>query len=97
MCYQYASEVFGKNASYLKIGFSYPLPDEKIREFSSQVDRIYVIEENDPIIEERVKMLGFECHGDTFLHTASSHQMLSEGPCTERPIQTLNMIEHGRS
>ncbi len=67
MCYQYAKEVFGKNASYLKIGFSYPLPDEKIREFSSQVDRIYVIEENDPIIEERVKMLGFECHGkDTF-------------------------------
>ena len=42
MCYQYAKEVFGKNASYLKIGFSYPLPDEKIREFSSQVDRIYV-------------------------------------------------------
>lgn len=67
ICYQYAKEVFNENASYLKIGFSYPLPDEKIKEFASQVEKIYIIEENDPIIEERVKALGFVCHGkDTF-------------------------------
>lgn len=61
--YHYARAVFGDSASYLKLGFTYPFPDEKIKEFASQVDRIYVIEENDPIIEERVKMLGFDCHG----------------------------------
>lgn len=63
MCFNYAKEVFGETASYLKIGFSYPMPDEKIKDFASQVDKLYILEENDPIIEERVKMLGFECHG----------------------------------
>ena len=67
ICYHYAKEVFGENASYLKLGFTHPLPDEKIKEFASQVETIYIIEENDPIIEERVKALGFACHGkDTF-------------------------------
>jgi indolepyruvate ferredoxin oxidoreductase alpha subunit len=63
----YAKEVFGTDASYLKLGFTYPLPEKKITEFASQVDKIYVIEENDPYIEEFVKTLGIECHGyDTF-------------------------------
>jgi indolepyruvate ferredoxin oxidoreductase alpha subunit len=65
--YYYAKEVFGRDASYLKLGFTYPLPEKKIREFASQVDKIYIIEENDPYIEEFVKTLGIECHGyDTF-------------------------------
>lgn len=63
----YAKEVFGDTASYLMIGFSYPLPQAKIREFCSQVDTVYVIEENDPIIEEEAQRLGFTVHGkDTF-------------------------------
>lgn len=66
-CYGFAREVFGDDASYLKLGFTYPMPDDRIIEFASKMDKIYVIEENDPIIEERVKMLGFEAHGkDTF-------------------------------
>lgn len=62
-CYAYAKEVFGDSVSYLKLGFTNPLPVEKIREFGSAVSRIYVIEENDPYIEEQVKMLGFKCLG----------------------------------
>lgn len=62
-CYAYAKEVFGDSVSYLKLGFTNPLPVEKIREFGSAVARIYVIEENDPYIEEQVKMLGFKCFG----------------------------------
>lgn len=63
MCYHYARAVFGNSASYLKLGFTYPMPDEKIKEFASGVEKLYIIEENDPIIEERVRMLGFDCHG----------------------------------
>lgn len=63
----YAREVFGDTASYLMIGFSHPLPQAKIREFCSQVETVYVIEENDPIIEEEAQRLGFTVHGkDTF-------------------------------
>ncbi|WP_101773364.1 indolepyruvate ferredoxin oxidoreductase subunit alpha [Peptostreptococcus faecalis] len=62
-CYLYAQEVFGKDASYLKIGFSNPMPDELIREFASKVDKIYIIEENDPVMETHIKAMGIECHG----------------------------------
>ena len=61
--YSYAKEVFGDSVSYLKLGFTQPLPAEKIKEFCSVVEKIYVIEENDPYIEEQVRMLGFECEG----------------------------------
>jgi len=63
ICYLYAKEVFGDSVSYLKLGFTHPLPDEKIKEFCSKVGKVYVLEENDPIIEERVRMLGFDCLG----------------------------------
>ncbi len=61
--YRFAREVFGDRASYLKLGFTNPLPDERIREFCAGVEKIYVVEENDPIVEERVRMLGFACSG----------------------------------
>jgi len=35
IAFQYAEEVFGDPASYLKIGFSFPLPMNKIREFAA--------------------------------------------------------------
>ncbi len=61
--YVFAKEVFGEDASYLKLGFTNPLPHKLLKEFASKVDKIYVIEENDPIIENEMKMLGIECHG----------------------------------
>jgi indolepyruvate ferredoxin oxidoreductase, alpha subunit len=61
--YEYCKEVFGENASYLKIGFSYPLPDEMIKEFASKVEKLYVVEENDPYLENAVKALGISCIG----------------------------------
>lgn len=61
--YEYSKEVFGRGASYLKIGFSYPLPDEMIRDFAAKVDKLYIIEENDPYIENKVKSMGIECIG----------------------------------
>ena len=62
-CYLYAREVFGDGASYLKLGFTNPLPDDLIREFASKVEKIYIIEENDPYIEDHVRALGIPCDG----------------------------------
>lgn len=61
--YQYCKEVLGDDASYLKIGLSYPLPDEMIKEFASKVEKLYVVEENDPYIETAVKAMGINCIG----------------------------------
>ena len=63
VAYQYAKDVFGDKASYLKLGFTYPLPMEKIKEFSEQVETLYVIEETEPYIEEQMKEVGIDCIG----------------------------------
>lgn len=61
--YQYAREVFGESASYLKIGFSFPLPMKKIRQFADMVDTLYVIEELEPFMEEQIRAAGIPCIG----------------------------------
>ncbi|WML35808.1 indolepyruvate ferredoxin oxidoreductase subunit alpha [Clostridium sp. OS1-26] len=61
--YQYVKEVLGDKASILKIGMSYPLPDKLIKEFASKVDKLYVVEENEPYIENAIKVMGIQCTG----------------------------------
>ncbi len=61
--YNHAKEVFGEDASYLKLGFTWPLPEKKIRDFAASVETLYVIEENEPYIEDFVKTLGLACVG----------------------------------
>lgn len=63
VCYFYAKEIFGEKASYLKLGFTNPLPKQMIQDFCSKVDKVYILEENDPYIEEFVRMLGISCIG----------------------------------
>ena len=47
VAYQYTKEVFGDNASYLKLGMTYPMPEDLIREFASKL-RNYISLEMDP-------------------------------------------------
>ncbi len=57
VAYLYAKEMY-PSASFLKLGFVYPFPADKIKEFASQVQELYVIEELEPFIEEEVQRLG---------------------------------------
>lgn len=57
IAYQYAREVFPE-ASILKLGMVYPLPQKLIQEFASQVKTLIVLEELDPFIEEQVRLMG---------------------------------------
>lgn len=61
--YMYAKEALGDKASYLKLGMVYPLPEKLIKDFAEKVDKLYVIEELDPVIEEHCKALGVEVIG----------------------------------
>lgn len=63
MCYNYAKEVFGKDANYLKIGFGYPLPQGKIKAFCKGLDKVYIVEENDPIMELEIMAMGIKVIG----------------------------------
>ena len=62
-CYQYVKEVFGDSVSVLKIGLVNPLPEKLIKDFAAKVDKLYVIEELDGIMETHVKSMGIECIG----------------------------------
>ena len=57
--YLYVREMFPE-ASVLKLGFSYPFCDEKIRAFAAQVQKLVVVEELDPFIETHLKALGLK-------------------------------------
>ncbi|MCI8591153.1 MAG: indolepyruvate ferredoxin oxidoreductase subunit alpha [Lachnospiraceae bacterium] len=61
--YQYAKEVFGDKASILKLGMTWPLPEKLIRDFAAKVDRVVVLEELDPIIEDHCRKLGIAVSG----------------------------------
>lgn len=55
--YQYVREAMPE-ASVLKLGLVHPLPRKLIEEFAAKVDRLYIFEELEPVIEEQVKSWG---------------------------------------
>lgn len=60
--YQYVREACPE-ASVLKLGMVHPLPKKLIMDFASKVDKLYVFEELEPVIEEQVKSWGIEVIG----------------------------------
>ncbi len=60
--YQYVREVL-PDASVLRLGLTYPLPAEMVRDFARQVGRLVVVEELDPVVEEEIRLLGIACEG----------------------------------
>lgn len=60
--YQYVKEVLPQ-ASILKLGMTYPLPEQQIRDFAAKVGRLYVVEELDPFLEDQIRALGISMIG----------------------------------
>ncbi len=61
--YMYAKEALGDKVNYLKLGMVYPMPENLIKEFAAQCDKVYVIEELDPVIENHCKTIGVDVIG----------------------------------
>ena len=57
VAYQYAREVFPQ-ASTLRLGMTYPIPPNLVREFATGAERLIVLEELDPFLEEEIRLLG---------------------------------------
>ena len=68
ICYQYVKEALPE-ASVLKMGMIYPLPAGMIRDFAAKVEKLYVIEEGDPIFEEQIRAMGIELAGGKDMFT----------------------------
>ncbi len=63
IAYQYAKDVFPEDTSFLKLGLTNPLPMKLSRDFAAKVEKLYVIEELEPFMEEQIKAAGIECIG----------------------------------
>jgi indolepyruvate ferredoxin oxidoreductase alpha subunit len=66
VAYQYAREVFPE-ASFLKLAMTWPLPEKMIKEFAAGVDRLIVIEELDPFLQDNIKAMGIKVEGKEFI------------------------------
>ena len=82
VAYNYAREVF-PDASTLKLGMVYPLPPKMIAEFAKNVDKLIVMEELDPFVEDQVRLMGIELWRPegkplTYPHTKSIFPMIGE-------------------
>ena len=66
VAYQHAREVF-KNASFLKLVTIYPIPVNLVRRFAKEVERVIVVEELDPYLEEELRCLGIPVTGKDFI------------------------------
>jgi len=91
--YQYVKEVFGDGCSVLKLGMTNPLPEKLIRDFAEKVDRLVVVEELDPIIENHCKAMGLAVQGkdlfpviDEFSQTLLAKVLKGE----ERPFAAVD-------
>ena len=51
------------DASFLKLGFTYPLPMKKIAEFARSVERCIVLEEGDPYLVDAIRAAGIPVEG----------------------------------
>ncbi len=60
--YQYVKEVWPE-ASILKLGLAFPMPDKLIREFADGVEKVIVVEELDPLMEQHIRAMGIDCIG----------------------------------
>ncbi|MDL2257737.1 indolepyruvate ferredoxin oxidoreductase subunit alpha [Eubacteriales bacterium OttesenSCG-928-K08] len=60
--YNYVKEALPQ-ASVLKLGMAYPLPEKLIRDFAFEVEELVIIEDMEPFYENAIKAMGLECYG----------------------------------
>ena len=65
--YQYVKEVFGDRYPVLKLGMVWPLPKQKILDLAASVDKVAVVEELDPFLEDFCREIGLDVLGKDVL------------------------------
>lgn len=95
ICYQYVKEALPE-ASVLKLGMSNPLPRDEISDFAKSVDKLYVIEEGAPFMEEQIRAMGVEVAGGKDMFTIQgeySANMIREAFGREIPQAAREAID----
>ncbi len=69
IAYRYVREVI-PGARVLKLGITHPLPMDRIKSFAAEVDRLFVVEELDPFLEDALRAAGIDVEGKAFFPRA---------------------------
>ena len=79
-CHAYVREVLPE-ASVLKLGATWPLPPGLLRRFCASVERVFVVEELEPVIEKELSALGITVEGKAWFPRAGefSPELLRAG------------------
>ncbi|MGI5921392.1 MAG: indolepyruvate ferredoxin oxidoreductase subunit alpha [Syntrophomonadaceae bacterium] len=90
--YQYVKEVL-PDVSILKLGLVNPLPRNLISSFADQVDRLIVIEELEPVIEEQIKSWGISVEGKEIFGLLGEYspEMIAEKLAGIKPADGFNL------
>lgn len=80
IAYQYVKEAMPQ-ASVLKLGIVNPLPKDLITAFAKKVKQLYIVEELEPVIQEKVQSWGIACQGKELF--------------TRHGEYSVNLIRHG--
>lgn len=92
--YQYAQEVMGDSANYLKLAMINPLPIKLIKDFASNCETVYVIEELDDIIETHCQKIGVNVIGrELFPNIGEFSQNLVAEKFKKEVPSTINIDE----
>ena len=88
IAYQYAKDVFPEDSSFLKLGLTNPLPMKLIRDFAAKVEKLYVIEELEPFMEQQIRAAGIDCVGKELVSNLYelNPQRLREMIYGEKPV-----------
>ncbi len=55
------------DAPILKLGLSHPIPLQRIKDLAGRVERLVIVEEVEPLVEQELKAAGVACHGKDIL------------------------------
>ena len=91
-CYQYVKELFGDTYPVLKIGLCNPLPVRKFQDFAADVQRVIVVEELDPILENHCRMLGIPVKGKSLFPMVGEFSQTLIASCLGLPSKATQSI-----
>ncbi len=67
LMYNHVKEI-NPNASIWKLGMVYPISEKKAKEITNKYDKVLVIEEMTPFIENELKLMGIQCEGKKYFN-----------------------------
>lgn len=97
IAYEYAKEALGDKVNYCKLGLVWPISTKMLADFAAQCDKVYVVEELDPFIEEICKAAGIEVMGKELFTLLGEYTpamiakvvLNAEAPAFQEPEETI--------